>query len=95
MAAAAASRSRCRAGASTWAGSSARRRTSSRVWLYAASISTPTRGLPGRGYVWVLVLRLVLVAGLVVVTWREAWRPDLDPVRNPDPDAISWPSRTG
>ncbi len=59
------------------------------VWLYAASISTPTRGLPGRGYVWVLVLRLVLVGGLVVVTWREAWRPELDPVRNPDPDAVS------
>jgi uncharacterized membrane protein len=59
------------------------------VWLYAASISTPTRGLPGRGYVWALVVRLVLVGGLVVVTWREAWRPDLDRVRNPDPDAIS------
>jgi uncharacterized membrane protein len=59
------------------------------VWLYAASISTPTRGMPGRGYVWVLIVRLVLVGGLVLITWREAWRPELDPVRNPDPDAIS------
>jgi uncharacterized membrane protein len=59
------------------------------VWLYAASISTPTRGLPGRGYVWLLILRLVLVAWLVVATFRTAWRSELDPVRNPDPDAVS------
>ena len=60
------------------------------VWLYAASISTPTRGLPGRGYVWLLIFRLVVVGWLVVATFREAWRPELDPVRNPDPDAVSW-----
>jgi uncharacterized membrane protein len=59
------------------------------VWLYAASISTPTRGLPGRGYVWLLVFRLVVVGGLVVVTWREAWWPVLDPVRSPDPLAVA------
>jgi uncharacterized membrane protein len=59
------------------------------VWLYAASISTPTRGLPGRGYVWLLIFRLVVVGWLVVTTFREAWHPELDPVRNPDPRAVS------
>ncbi len=59
------------------------------VWLYAASISTPTRGLPGRGYVWLLAFRLAVVAWLVFRTWREAWRPELDVVRSPDPDAIA------
>lgn len=62
------------------------------VWLYAASISTPTRGLPGRGYVWLLVLRLALVLMLVVQTFRAAWRPERDPVRNPDPDALLAPA---
>jgi uncharacterized membrane protein len=65
------------------------------VWLYAASISTPTRGLPGRGYVWLLVLRLVLVGMLVVQTFRAAWRPERDPVRNPDPDAVLGPRGDG
>lgn len=65
------------------------------VWLYAASISTPTRGLPGRGYVWLLVLRLVLVGWLVVQTFRSAWRPERDPVRNPDPDAVLSPAAEG
>jgi hypothetical protein len=59
------------------------------VWLYAASASTPTRGLPGRGYVWFLLARLLVIAMLVARTWWEAWRPEHDPVRSPDPAAIS------
>jgi hypothetical protein len=59
------------------------------VWLYAAGASTPTRGLPGRGYVWLLVIRLVVIGALVARTWWEAWRPEHDLVRTPDPEAIS------
>jgi hypothetical protein len=59
------------------------------VWLYAAGASTPTRGLPGRGYVWLLVIRLVVIGLLVARTWWEAWRPEHDLVRNPGPGAIS------
>ncbi len=59
------------------------------VWLYAAGFSTPTRGLPGRGYVWLLVIRLVAVGLLVGRTWWEAWHPEQDCVRNPAPDAVS------
>jgi uncharacterized membrane protein len=59
------------------------------VWLYAASITTPSRGLPGRGYVWLLVIRLVVIGALVVRVWREAWRPELDVVRHPEPGAVS------
>jgi uncharacterized membrane protein len=59
------------------------------VWLYAAGFSTPTRGLPGRGYVWFLLVRLLAVGLLVGRTWWEAWHPERDVVRNPDPDAVS------
>lgn len=59
------------------------------VWLYAASATTPTRGLPGRAYVWFLVIRLLVVAMLVARTWWEAWRPEHDLVRSPDPDALA------
>ena len=59
------------------------------VWLYAAASSSPTRGLPGRIYVWFIVLRLVAIAGLVVLTWREAWRSERDVVRHPAAGAVS------
>ena len=65
------------------------------VWLYAASSSTPTRGLPGRAYVWLLVARLVVIGALVVRTWWEAWHPERDLVRNPDPEAVSSNRTTG
>jgi hypothetical protein len=59
------------------------------VWLYAAAASAPNRGLPGSAYSWFVVVRLLVVIGLIVITWREAWDDERDRVRHPDPDAVS------
>jgi hypothetical protein len=57
------------------------------VWLFIAAASKPDRGLPAGFYLVLLLARLAGIGWLAVQAWRQAVRPELDPVRTPQDGA--------